>query len=167
MKPSIFVSAGALAVALALPVVASAQQYPAGYPQQGYPQQGYPQQQAPGQQGQPGGPGVHQYNHWMKILGNLNLSQQQQQQIQGVLMQYAQAHPAGSQRDPQGMHALRQQIFGLLSPQQQGQLQQEMQAMRQQRMQQRQQRMQQQGQLQQQQPQVLIPPQQQQPPQPG
>jgi Spy/CpxP family protein refolding chaperone len=149
MKPSFLLSAAALTVSLVLPLAAGAQQqYPPQqpYPQQGYPQGGYPAQQG---QGQPGGPGVKQYNHWMKIMGGLNLTSDQQNQIRNVLTQYAQQHPAGSQPDRKGTRALRQQLYGLLSGPQQAQLNQIMQAQRQQRierMQQHLQRMQQENQ---------------------
>jgi Spy/CpxP family protein refolding chaperone len=142
MKISII---AALIAALALPMAASAQQYP---------QQPVQQQPGPGQ-GTRGNAGAHQYNKWMKMLTSLNLSQQQQQQVQGMLQQFAQQHPAGSPRDREGTRALRNQIFSVLTPDQQNQLRQQMQAMRQQRMQRRQEReqqQQQQGQPQQQPP---------------
>jgi Spy/CpxP family protein refolding chaperone len=112
----------ALLAALSLPLATSAQVV----------------QQPPIQgQGQQRGGGASVYNHWMKRLNGLNLSAQQQQQIQSTLGQYAQQHPAGSQRDPQGAHALRAQIFSILSPDQQAQLHAQMKAMRAQRAQRR------------------------------
>ncbi|HTU83413.1 MAG TPA: hypothetical protein VMF61_14865 [Candidatus Acidoferrales bacterium] len=122
----------------------SGQQYGQPYGQQGQPygQQGQPY-------GQPGGPqqrGERRYNRWMRMLSRLNLSSQQQQQVQSALGQYFQSHPAGSARDPQGMRNLRDQIFGTLSPSQQDQLRSQMQAARVQRLQRQLQRAQQQGQ---------------------
>ncbi|MBV8118090.1 MAG: hypothetical protein JOZ01_08930 [Candidatus Eremiobacteraeota bacterium] len=70
-----------------------------------------------------------QYKRWTKRLNGINLSSQQQQQIQHLLDQFAAAHPAGSPRDKAGVHALRDQIFGVLNSQQQTQLRQNIQAM--------------------------------------
>jgi Spy/CpxP family protein refolding chaperone len=106
----------ALLAAFCLPISVSAQ----AYPQQ-------PVTQAPGGRGNSG---EHAYKRWMKRLSSIGLSSQQQQQVQSVLGQYAQQHPAGSPRDPQGAHALRDQIYSILSPQQQAQLQANMQAQR-------------------------------------
>jgi len=75
-------------------------------------------------------PGAGTYNRWMKRLSPIGLSAQQQQQVQNILGQYAQQHPAGSPRDPQGSHALRAQIFAVLTPDQQARLQQELQQLR-------------------------------------
>jgi len=85
---------------------------------------------------------AHEYHRWTKRLANVNLSQQQQQQVQHLLDQFNSTHPAGSPRDRAGAHALEQQIFGVLTPQQQSQVRQQMQAQRmqeQQHMQQQQQ----------------------------
>lgn len=83
------------------------------------------------------------YAHWMRVLQGLNgLTGQQQQQLQGILTQYVQTHPQGSPRDPNAKRALRDQIYGVLTPAQQSQLKQEMRAMHQQRMQRRMQRQQ-------------------------
>ena len=129
-------SIAALLAALT-PLAASAQQAQQPYPAP-------PQQQmtaAPGPQGQ-----NRFYDRWSRLLGGLNLSGQQQQQIQGILDSYSQSHPAGSPRDPQGRRALMQQVYGVLTPQQQGQLRQTILAQRAQRLQQQLQRIQQQQQ---------------------
>jgi len=52
----------------------------------------------------------------------LNLNAQQQTQIQSLIDQFHQAHPKGSQRDPQAMQTLRTQINAVLTPAQQQQL---------------------------------------------
>jgi hypothetical protein len=109
----------ALAAALASPVAATAQQA----------------QQPPGtQQGQARTtPSEAKITHrWMKRLGNLNLSSDQQQRVQSLINQYSQAHPEGSPRDPSAARALRQQIMGVLSADQQNQYRQQVQAHRQQ-----------------------------------
>jgi hypothetical protein len=111
-------SLAALVAALALPIGASAQVV---------------QQPGPVQGQQQRSPGARQYQRWMKRLSGLNLSQQQQQQVQGALSQFASQHPAGSPKDPQASHALRDQIYSILTPDQQNQLRTEMRAMHQQR----------------------------------
>jgi Spy/CpxP family protein refolding chaperone len=122
---------GVLAAVLALPLAVSAQQT----------QPPPPPAQAQG----PVTPNESVMQHrWARHLGGLNLSSQQQQQIQSMVHQYSQAHPAGSPRDPQGARDLRRQIMGVLSPDQQNQLHQQMQARREQ-MQQRREQMQQSG----------------------
>lgn len=75
-------------------------------------------------------PGERTFNRWMKRLSPIGLSAQQQQQVQNILGQYAQQHPLGSPRDPQASHALRDQIFAVLTPDQQGRLQQELRQLR-------------------------------------
>jgi Spy/CpxP family protein refolding chaperone len=107
----------ALIAALALPIGASAQVAP----------------QPPPGQGQQSSPGQRQYQHWMRRLSGINLSQQQQQAVQSALSAYAAQHPAGSPKDPQAAHALRSQIESILTPDQQNQLRAQMQAMKQQR----------------------------------
>ncbi len=139
----------ALLAALSLPMAASAQVV----------------QQPPLQAQTQHNTGASQYKHWMKRLAPLNLSSQQQQQAQSMLGQFAQQHPAGSPRDPQGTHALRAQIFAILSPAQQVQLQAEMKAQHEREMQHRAMRQQQMQQQQIQPPQQQMPPQQQGPPQ--
>lgn len=145
------ITAGAFLAALALPLGVSAQQ------------------------AQP--PGVHAQNRvtpsharlshrWMKRLGGLNLSGDQQQRIQSMIDQYSQAHPAGSPRDPNASRLLRHNIMGVLSSDQLNQYRQQMHAHRAQM----QQRGQAQGQYQgpqDQQPQYGDPRYQQQPPDQG
>jgi chromosome condensin MukBEF ATPase and DNA-binding subunit MukB len=109
----------AFVAALALPIGASAQVAP---------------QPAPGQ-GQQRSPGQRQYQHWMRRLSALNLSQQQQSAVQNALNQFASQHPAGSPKDPQAAHALRDQIYSILTPDQVNQLRAEQRAMKQQRQQ--------------------------------
>ncbi len=129
----------ALAAALAMPLGAYAQQV----------------QQYPGpSQGQAGAPSHARLQHrWMRRLSHLNLSNDQQQRIQSMIDQYSQAHPEGSAVDPTAKRELRRQIMGVLSSDQQNQLQQQMRARRA-AMQQRQ------GQMQQGQQQDQGPPQQ-------
>ncbi len=98
---------GALAAALALPLAASAQQ-----------SQPPPTQQAQGRTT----PSEAKVQHrWMKRLGGLNLSADQQQHIQSLIGQFSQAHPEGSPRDPNAARALREQILSVLTPDQQSQ----------------------------------------------
>jgi Spy/CpxP family protein refolding chaperone len=130
MKPILPIILTAL---LGMPLAASAQQSP------------YPNTYPATQQGMPGNGMPKVYRKWSRLLGNLNLSSQQHQQIQGLLDQYASAHPAGSQRDPQAARQLREQIFAVLTPDQQNQLRQQMEAMKAQRLQRRLQHLQQQG----------------------
>ena len=114
----------ALAAALSLPVAVSAQQAPAP-----------PVMQGPA--GTQATPKI--YRRWSRLLNGVNLSNQQHSQIQTLLDQYAQAHPAGSQRVPGAGRQLRDQIFGILTPDQQTQVRQNMQSMRAQHQQRRQQ----------------------------
>jgi len=81
-----FASLAVLLVALALPVAVSAQVV---------------QQQPVQAQGQRG-PATAQYQRWTKRLAGINLSSQQQQQVQSLLDQFAAQHPAGSPRDKAG-----------------------------------------------------------------
>jgi Spy/CpxP family protein refolding chaperone len=106
----------ALAAVLSLPLAAGAQQsdQPVAQPQAGAPA---PKTNA------------HIYRRWSRLLSGMNLTNQQHDQIQNLLDQYAQAHPAGSAPDHQGMHALRQQIFSILTPDQQTQLRQQIHSM--------------------------------------
>src|SRR6516164_1165908 len=105
----------ALLAALATPLAASAQTYPA-------------EGAAPATtQGQPV---PRLYKRWSTLLNGLNLSSQQHDQIQNILDQFAQAHPPGSPKDPNAVKTMRQQIFAVLNPQQQEQLRQNMRQMR-------------------------------------
>ena len=101
-------------------------------------------QQAPSTMQQPAGGSARLYRHWSKLLSNLNLSSQQHSQIQGLLDQYAQSHPAGSQFDRPAVRNLRNQIFAVLTADQQAQLRQQMHAQRIQQLQRRLQRLEQQ-----------------------
>jgi Spy/CpxP family protein refolding chaperone len=131
MKPSQLM-VGVLAAVLALPLAVSAQQA-----------QPPPPAQAQG----PVTPNESVMQHrWAKRLGGVNLSSQQQQQIQSIVHQYSQAHPAGSPRDPQGARDMRRQIMGVLSPDQQNQFRQQMQERRAQMRQRREQMQQSDGQ---------------------
>lgn len=125
----------ALLAAFSLPVAVSAQQA----------QQPYPPPQGSQGYGQPPS-ATRGFNRWMRLLQPLGLSGQQQQQVEGILTQYIQAHPPGSAPDPQGKRALMQQVFTVLTPQQQDQLRQEMQQMKVQRLQRQLQQAQQEGQ---------------------
>lgn len=120
----------ALTAALSLPVAVSAQQAP--------PQPAMQQAPAGTQQATP-----KIYRRWSRLLNGVNLSNQQHEQIQSLLDQYAQAHPAGSQRVHGAARQLHEQIFGILNQQQQAQVQQNMQQMRAQHQQRRQQMQQQ------------------------
>jgi hypothetical protein len=106
-------SIAALLAALTMPVAVSAQvtQAPA---------------QTQGQTNQ----AAREYHRWTKRLAGINLSAQQQQQVQHLLDQFASAHPAGSPRDREGSKALHEQILGILTPAQQAQFQQQMQALK-------------------------------------
>jgi Spy/CpxP family protein refolding chaperone len=119
----------ALAAALSLPIAVSAQQEPPTAVQQA---------PAGTQQATP-----KVYRHWSRLLNGVNLSNQQHQQIQSLLDQYAQAHPAGSPHVRGAGRQLRDQIFGILTQPQQAQVQQNMQQMRAQHQQRRQQMQQQ------------------------
>ena len=129
-----FLAAGALAVALAMPLGA--------YAQQSQPQGVSAQRTTPSQ--------AKLQHRWMKRLGKLNLSGDQQQRIQSMIDQYSQAHPQGSPRDRNASRDLRRQILGVLNSDQQTQYQAQMRAQHAQ-MQQRHGQMQQQGGYQQQQ----------------
>jgi hypothetical protein len=111
-------AASAFAVALAMPLAASAQQGP--------PQGQGPATRASGQM--PSEARLQQ--RWGRRLGRLNLSSDQQQHIQSLIHQYSQAHPEGSPRDRDSVRQLRQQLMGQLTPDQQNQLRQERRAHR-------------------------------------
>ena len=124
-----FLATGALAVALAMPLGAYAQQ---SQPQGVTAQRTTTPSQAKLQHG------------WMKRLGNLNLSGDQQQRVQSMINQYSQAHPQGSPRDRQASRELRRQILSVLNGDQLTQYHAQMRA-RAEQMQQRRGQMQQQG----------------------
>ncbi|MBV8155423.1 MAG: hypothetical protein JOY98_13440 [Candidatus Eremiobacteraeota bacterium] len=124
------VSLAALLAALTMPIAVSAQAT----------QPAPAQTQAQTQQAS------YEYHRWTKRLANISLSNEQQQQVQHLLDQFAASHPAGSPRDREGARALHQQILNVLTPQQQAQYQQEMHAEWAQRHQAQQQRLEQQQQ---------------------
>ena len=108
--PAIFLT-GTLALALGLPIIGSAQQAPAQAP-------------ATAPTGE-----YHHHGGWMRMMQNLNLTPQQQTQIQQIMQQYRQQHPQGSEPDKASRQALHQQIMNVLTPAQQAQLKQNMQKM--------------------------------------
>ncbi len=113
MKLSPFLLSGALAVAIGLPVVGCAQQAP---------DQSQPQ----------ASPGAYGHHHGgMRWLQGVNLSDQQKQQIQTITQQYRQAHPPGSQPDPQARKQMRDQVMNVLTPSQRAQVQANMEKARQ------------------------------------
>ena len=112
-----FLAAGAFAVALAMPLGAYAQQ---NQPPGATAQRTTTPSQAKLQRG------------WMKRLGSLNLSGDQQQRIQSMINQYSQAHPEGSPRDREAGRNLRRQILSVLNSDQQNQYHQQMRARREQ-----------------------------------
>src|SRR5215469_13721536 len=116
MKLSPFLLSGALAIAIGLPVAGCAQQSPA--------------QSQPGAQ-QQGAFGHHRGG--MRFLQGVNLSDQQKQQIKTIMDQYRQAHPAGSQPDPNARKQMRDQIMNVLTPDQRTQVQANMEKAKQQR----------------------------------
>jgi Spy/CpxP family protein refolding chaperone len=65
------------------------------------------------------------YRRWSQLLSGVNLTDQQHEQIQNLLDQYSQNHPAGSPPDRPAARALKQQIFSLLTPDQQTQVRQQ------------------------------------------
>ena len=123
----------ALLAALTMPIAVSAQVAQPPVPAQAYPTRTQTTQ------------ATHEYHRWTKRLAGINLNAQQQQQVQHLLDQFASTHPAGSPRDSAGARALRQQILSVLTPQQQQQYEQEMQAIKARHQQQHMQQMQPQG----------------------
>jgi hypothetical protein len=114
-----FLAASAFVVALAVPPLGA-------YAQQSQPQGVTAQQHTTRSQ-------ANLQQRWMKKLGDLNLSGDQQQRIQSMINQYSQAHPEGSPRDPEASRDLRRQIMSVLSSDQKSQYHAEMRARRQQR----------------------------------
>ena len=113
MKISAILLSGSLALALGLPVIGLAQQDPAQAPTTA-----------------PSGEYHHHGGGMMRMMQNLNLTPQQQTQIQQIMQQYRQQHPRGSEPDQASRQALHQQIMKVLTPAQQAQLKQNMQNMR-------------------------------------
>lgn len=101
----------AMATALAVPATAFAQVQP-----------------APGQTQQTGS--QRHRGGSFRFLKDLNLTQQQQTQIDQIRQQFRQAHPKGSPRDPQAMKDMRDKIMAVLTPAQQAQLKADMQKWR-------------------------------------
>lgn len=54
----------------------------------------------------------------MRHFAPLNLTQPQQQQIQSIIGAFSQTHPAGSPLNVPAMHQLRDEVRGVLTPQQ-------------------------------------------------
>ncbi len=69
----------------------------------------------------------------MRMFKTLNLTPDQQSKIKSIMDQYRQAHPQGSQPDPQSRKQMREQIDQILTPQQRDQLTQQRQHMRERR----------------------------------
>jgi hypothetical protein len=109
-----FLAAGAFLLALAVPSLGA------------YAQQSQPQDMNAQQRTTPSPANITQ--RWMKRLGNLNLSGDQQQRIHSMINQYSQAHPQGSPRDRDASRDLRRQIMSVLSSDQQSQYHSEMRA---------------------------------------
>jgi Spy/CpxP family protein refolding chaperone len=65
-----------------------------------------------------------------RALQGIDLSDSQRTQIRSLMQQYRQAHPKGSQPDPQARKALRAQIMAVLTPDQQSRLTSNLQQMR-------------------------------------
>lgn len=65
------------------------------------------------------------YDRTMRRFESLGLSPQQQQQIQSLIAQFSQTHPAGSPLDPEAMRQLRENLLAVLTPQQRDALTQE------------------------------------------
>ena len=64
----------------------------------------------------------HHGHGFMRMLHGVNLSDQQKAQIKTLITSYHQAHPQGSQPDPQARKALHDQIMAVLTPSQQAQV---------------------------------------------
>lgn len=58
------------------------------------------------------------YDRAMRRYASLGLSPQQQGQIQALIAQYSQAHPAGTPLDEEATHELHRSILRVLTPQQ-------------------------------------------------
>jgi Spy/CpxP family protein refolding chaperone len=58
----------------------------------------------------------------MRMLQGVNLTDQQKAQIRQLMTNYRQAHPQGSQPDPQARKQLHEQIMSILTPAQQAQV---------------------------------------------
>ncbi len=58
------------------------------------------------------------YHRLLRRLGPAQLTPQQEAQIQALVAQYSQAHPAGSPLDRPAMQQLRHSVMAILTPQQ-------------------------------------------------
>lgn len=58
------------------------------------------------------------YDRTMRRMASLGLTPQQQGQIQALIGQWSQTHPAGSPLDLAAMRQLRQSVMAILTPQQ-------------------------------------------------
>ncbi|MEO9263453.1 MAG: hypothetical protein ABI282_05120 [Candidatus Baltobacteraceae bacterium] len=113
MKPTKIVFAGALALAMALPVAAFAQQAP--------------DQAVPAASMQPGAPmsGAESHEHhagMMQLFKGVNLTTQQHAKIRQMMDTFHAAHPEGSPPDATARQALHEEIMGILTPAQQAQV---------------------------------------------
>jgi Spy/CpxP family protein refolding chaperone len=130
MNPMKFFVPALLLAALALPLGVCAQQ------------SDQPAQTPPQPSASAGRSNMHIYRRWSKLLSGVNLTDQQHARIQQLLDQYSDAHPPGSPFDRQATRELRDQIFSVLTPDQQTQVKQQartIQAQRQRHLQQQQQ----------------------------
>jgi Spy/CpxP family protein refolding chaperone len=112
MKPMKFLVPALLLSLVALPAGVYAQQSE-------QPAQTQPQPSASGR------PNMHVYRRWSQLLSGVNLTDQQHDRIQSLLDQYSDAHPPGAPFDRQATRALRDQIFSVLTPDQQTQVRQQ------------------------------------------
>ena len=99
---SFLIPAG-LAVALAMPAGAMAQNAPAPAP------------------GAPAHSGKHHHMGMKRMMQGLNLTADQQSRIQALITSFHQAHPKGSAPDAAAREALHAQIMNVLTPAQQAQ----------------------------------------------
>jgi hypothetical protein len=97
-----------------LPPAAIAQTAP---PMQSTPVQGSPQTPCGGRMTTTP-PEQQIYDRFLQRLAPANLTSQQQTQIQQLVTQYSQTHPAGSSMDRPASKQLRKSIMALLTPQQ-------------------------------------------------
>ncbi|HEY9084756.1 MAG TPA: hypothetical protein VIN40_02245 [Candidatus Tyrphobacter sp.] len=121
MRLSPFLVAGAFTLALAAPALA---------------QETPPAQPSSATSGTVTGPQAAHAGMMRLLYGLDGITEQQRQQLQTLIGQFRQSHPAGSPRDPAAMRTLRQQVMQILTPAQQSQLRSEIQQIRAQRAQQ-------------------------------
>jgi Spy/CpxP family protein refolding chaperone len=77
--------------------------------------------------------GRHHRGGMMRMLRDLNLSDQQKTQIRQIVQQFRQSHAQGERPDALSREQLRTQIMNVLTPEQRAQYQAKMQQMRQER----------------------------------